>query len=241
MSHFPPVYLTVSRTVNAPRRLESLRATVAMTTRPANMNSQNVRVYADWRAARSWTFANGAAAFGVLSGGLIESDCGPLGPKRAIWYCHTGPQFRDEKFCDEVEEARIDHTGWFTRDDGGAKIRGIVARLSHGRFIAGYYSSDNDERVYLDRIYTEVKEAANDADSEAERVAESEREYNERWDAAHDLHDKITRRTGRIAELFALRNNPKFRATARDGMREQCAIVRKIRAELAADYSDISI
>lgn len=227
MSHFPPVYLTISKTVNAPRRLECLRAKAANVSAP------------DWRTARAWTFANGAAAYGVLSGGLIESDCGPLGPKRAIWYTHTGPQFRDEKFCDEVDGANIDHTGWFTRDDQSAKMRGLVARLSHGRYLAGYYSSDNGERVYLDRIYTDAEEAASDADSEAERVAEDEREYNERWQAANDMRDDITRRLSRVSELFTLRNHPRHRDTARDELADLAAIVRKIRADLAANYSDV--
>lgn len=224
MSHFPPLYLTISRNVNAPVRLAALRARAATKNKP------------DWRAARDWTLNNGAGAFGELSQGFNDSEYGPLGPKRPVWYTHTGPKFRDERFCDDVDGGP-DHTGWFTRDDQSAKMRGIVGRLSHGRFIAGYHSSDNDERVYFADIYTDEREAARAADSEAERVAEDEREYNERWQAARELSDKCDELKRDISELFPMRHH----ARARRELVAACEFLRDKRERLKSDYSDISI
>lgn len=223
MAHFPPVYLTISRTVNAPRRLESLRA------RAANKNAP------DWRTVRAWTFQNGRAAFADLSQGSNSDADGRN--SRPVWYCHTGPQFRNEQFCDEVDGARIDHTGWFTRNDCGATIRGIVGSLTHGRFIAGYYSSDNGARVYFGDVYTDAKEAARAADSEAESMADKEREYNERWGAANDLSEEIDTLKTDIAELFPMRHHARAR-------RELAAALDKLRdksEELKNDYSDVEV
>lgn len=224
MSHFPPLYLTISRTVNAPRRLAALRA------RAATKNKT------DWRAVRDWTFCNGAGAYGELSQGFNDSDCGPLAPKRPVWYTHTGPKFRNERFADECDGGP-DHTGWFTSDDQHAKMRGIVGRLSHGRFIAGYHSSDNDERVYFGDVYDDEREAARAADSEAERIAEDEREYNERWRAARDLADECDTLQNDVRELFPMRHH----ARARRELAAAVESLRSKRAELKNDYSDIEV
>lgn len=225
MSYFPPVYLTINERTNAARRLESLRAKAANESAP------------DWRKVRAWTFANGAAAYGVLSASLIQSDNGPLAPKRAIWYTHTGPQFRNERFADEVDGAYIKHTGWFSDAHQNRTVRGLVADLSHGRFIAGYYSSDNGERVYLDRIYDDVKEAARDADREAERMAEAEREYDERWQAARELSDDCEELENDIRELIPMRHHDRARCELEEAIEE----LRTKRDELKNDYSDIEL
>ena len=220
MSHFPPLYLTISRTVNAPRRMEALRARAANKSLP------------DWRAARDWTLRNGSGAYGDLSQGFNTENAGsPFEKKRAIWYTHTGPKFRGERFADEVDGGP-DHTGWFTD-----KVRGIVGRLSHGRFIAGYHNSDNDERVYFGDVYTDESEAASAADSEAESLAEVEREYSERWRAAQRLNDKAEECVERLRAYLSARNDK--RTAARELAECEIASIRSIREELANDYADI--
>jgi len=82
-------------------------------------------------------------------------------------------------YADEIDGARIDHTGWYTNEYGDI-IRGIVVRLSHGRMLAGWtmgegMASECDGTT----IYTDAIEAARDADTMAEQTAEREREYQE--------------------------------------------------------------
>ncbi|TKW76783.1 MAG: hypothetical protein DI543_19140 [Bradyrhizobium icense] len=157
--------------MNAPRRLAALRASAATKNKP------------DWRAARDWTLRNGADAFGDLSQGVNTENVGsPFEKKRAIWYTHTGPKFRGERFADEVEGGP-DHKGWYADDDCSDKVRGIVGRLPHGRFIAGYHNSGNDER-----------------------------EYSERWRKARDLHDECEEAIERLRAYLVARNDQRTAA-----------------------------
>ena len=137
-----------------------------------------------WRDIRGATFKNVSAYCGVLSQGFDGTDhC-----KTPVWYSHTGEQFRNERFCDDV--ARMGHTGWFTDTEGGEKARGIVARIPHGRFIAGYHCSSNGGRVYFPEVYDDETEAARAADSHAEQFAESAREDSERFEAMREAEEK---------------------------------------------------
>lgn len=126
--------------------------------------------YASWRDARKWTLLNWHSAHATLSqGGAGE------------WYCHTGEQFRAE--CDAHELVRSLPRGWFTDADCTDTAIGIVGRLPHGRFIAGYRWTSNDERVYFAQLYDDADEAARAADSHAERFAETARDYDELFQA----------------------------------------------------------
>jgi len=225
MSHFPPLYLTISRTVNAPRRLAALRARAANKSLP------------DWRSARDCTLRNGSGSYGDLSQGFNTENAGTQWEKKVpIWYTHTGPKFRGERFADEVEGGP-NHKGWYTDDDCSDKVRGIVGRLPHGRFIAGYHNSDNDERVYFGDVYTDESEAASAADSEAESLAEVEREYSERWRAARNLSDECGTLKTDIAELVPMRHH----ARARRELERAIETLREKRKELANDYADIEL
>ncbi len=90
------------------------------------------------------------------------------------------------QYCDDVARS-ISHSGWFTDDDGaGDTIRGIVARLPHGRgFIAGWTMGEGMASVldYKDVFHADDEiGAALCADSMAENAAEHEREYQEELD-----------------------------------------------------------
>ncbi len=83
------------------------------------------------------------------------------------------------EWADEVDGARIEHTGWFTDEYGvGDKIRGLVLRLPHGRgFLAGWSMGEGMASTFDYDIWDDIVECARDADRMAERAAEDEREY----------------------------------------------------------------
>lgn len=191
---------------------------------------------ADWRAARSWGFHNWRTAY---MAGLHQG----MNDNTPIWVSHGGEQFRGEKFAHECEGGP-DHTGWFTMEhgetwrDGTGLARGIVARLPHGRFIAGYWWGDNGERVYFPDIYTEESEAARAADSHAERFADSAREDNAKWNAARELESEIEEKQSRLCECFGLRNHRKLGARMRDELRELVETLRGMRQRYETEFAD---
>ena len=93
------------------------------------------------------------------------------------WYTHSGEQFRNER--DACEVLRMRHTGWFTDNYQDDTAVGIVASLTHGRYIAGYRWTSNDERVYFDDVFTNEDDAARMADEHARVFAENCRDSEE--------------------------------------------------------------
>jgi hypothetical protein len=231
-----PQYLQLNKG-GALARMCILKNAAAYTTAP-DVRLPPSRQIADWRAAREYGFNNWAEAYSVLSQGFNDSDCGPAGPKKAIWYCHTGEQFRDERNADEISGAGVNHHGWYSDADCSRTIYGIVGRLTHGRFIAGYANSDTSERVYLAEVYTDEKQAARAADHEAQRTAEDEKEYDESYQAASQLRDDMEQKLVRVRELIVMRNLCGFEYV-RDELRNELQAVRDMRAKLKNDYSDI--
>lgn len=93
-------------------------------------------------------------------------------------------------WCDDVQGVRIDHTGWYTDEYGDSeKIRGIVVRLPHGRYLAGWSMGEGMASSVDGVIYDDEREAARAADSAAEYAAEQEREYQEEEDAKREEED----------------------------------------------------
>lgn len=135
-----------------------------------------------WRDAR---FANTLKHSDTdLDGGFNNE-----GAKRVpVWYSHSGPQFRNERDANDI--VSLSHDGWYTDADecGGNELAfGIVAGLPHGRFLAGYRLTTNDERVYFGELFDNERDAAYAADEHARIIAESESEYHQKWNAARDL------------------------------------------------------
>jgi nicotinamide mononucleotide adenylyltransferase len=168
-----------------------------------------------------------------------------------IWCCHDGEQFRNERDAHDI--VRSLPQGWYTDDERETAI-GIVAGLPHGRFLAGYRWTSNDERVYFGEIFDDERvyfgeifddedNAARAADGHAEAFAEVEREYSERWSAAQRLQDDIEEETERLralrldhsAHVVARKFNDAHERAAHD-CREQVAdviaTIREKRAEL---------
>lgn len=124
--------------------------------------------------------------------------------KKPVWYSHDkADYFRAERYADEVYSG-IDHKGWWTDADehgGNETARGIVASLPHGRFIAGYELSMNDERVYFPEVFTDERDAARMADEHARVIGEQESEYQSKWREGDRLRTLIDEKLSDVQEL----------------------------------------
>lgn len=99
-------------------------------------------------------------------------------------------------WCVEAEEAhkvvdfRDGHTGWYNSDHHSSNdlLVGAVLKLRHKRgYLAAYREECNDGYlVDCGTIYDDATDAARAGDSLAERHAETEREYQEVWQAGQD-------------------------------------------------------
>lgn len=155
----------------------------------------------DWKRARAYSHGSYAAAHGLLSQGSE-------GPGRPIWYTHGGSEFRNERQAREIV-SRLP-LGWYTDVDACDTATGIVAGLSHGRYIAGYLWTSNGERVYFPRVYDDERDAAYAADSHAEQFADSAREDSERFNAMQLAEFDVENKTLELQKAIALRHRAKF-------------------------------
>lgn len=196
-----------------------------------------------WRDVRGWTHKSYQAAFCAgLSAGFNGEGLGRV----SVWYSHTGPHFRDETPVHDRDawavSSREHHKGWYTEHDGttsrdGSGLAwGIVARLPHSRFIAGYQWGDNDERVYFSEIFSDEGKACRAADSHAESFAEMCKEDSYKNEQARELSESIEEAFTRLRECLALRNKACF-ARLRDEARELMATIREKRHELKTEFS----
>lgn len=153
-----------------------------------------------------------------------------------IWCCHTGPQFRGEKLSSDVL-GRFKDTDWYTDIDGRETARGIVARLPHGRCIAGYEWTSNGERVYFPEIFDDIEDAARMGAEHARVFAESAFEDSQQYDAARTLENEIDDAFHRLRECLALRHRACM-GYVRDEIRELISGIKKRREILATEYAD---
>lgn len=171
----------------------------------------------NWRDVRAYGFHNWEAAF-----------CAGINPAVDQWYSHGGAQFRGERFADECEGGP-DHTGWYTDNDGSESARGIVGRLPHGRFIAGYHWNSNGERVYFPEVFDSERDAARAADRHAEHFAESAREASERFDAMRAAESRAEAVQDDVRHAIDARNASAY---WREHCRERISELRAARADL---------
>jgi hypothetical protein len=202
-----PLYLNLA--AGAPARLASLRAAFA------KRNAHHTGT--SWRDMRYSNFKS----LHVLSQGR-QGD----GP---VWYTHDGPAF-PEKFADDV--VTLLPRGWYTDEDHSETARGIVAKLPHGRWLAGYHWDSNGERVYFPHIHDSERDAAIAADGHAEWFAERAREDSERFNEAQRLAAELGEHLTRLSECLALRNKQELFPYARDEARECIVKIRARREEL---------
>lgn len=192
-----------------------------------NFNTHTRLTPGDWRKARQHTMKGYEAAYGTLDQGFNGT--------RAIWYAHTGEQFRNERDVSEVIKTR--HTGWYCDNDQDSMCIGIVGSLTHGRFIAGYRLTESDERVYFDEIYTDEDSAAHAADSCAERYADKERDYQTVWREARDIEEANETAFSRLRECWLLRHMASTQYV-RAEIADLCQKIRHNRKRLATEFKD---
>lgn len=165
----------------------------------------------------------------------VESYCGALSQGVGQWHCHTGPQFRNERDAHEIVE-RLPR-GWYTDSECSDTAIGIVAGLPHGRFIAGYRWTSNDERVYFPELHDDESDAAHAANGHAELFAESAREDSEKYDTARDLEAQNEDALTRLRECLVLRHKACM-VYVREEVADLCATIRNNRARLQNEFSD---
>lgn len=105
--------------------------------------------------------------------------------------------FRDIGAAHDI--VRLHHTGWYTDADGSETIAGRVwqlpARNGEPVYLSGYvepgsgYCTLDATRGRI-ATYSDKEDAARAADALAEKDAEKEREYSERWQAARKADDE---------------------------------------------------
>jgi hypothetical protein len=182
-----------------------------------------------WREARKYGFGNWRAAYADFGQGLNNGE--------PVWYSHTGEKFRDEQYADEVT-SHLRHTGWFTDVDSSETARGIVGRLSHNRFIAGYEWSSNGERVYFGRVFADRGEACTYADHYAQVFAEEEVEHDRKCREARDIEDELECAVVRLKECIVLRHQ-KCMGYIREEIAELVETIRDKRETLKTEYANV--
>ena len=213
------MYEYLNLRIGAPRRLACLRTSAQRHNEKFPSGSA-----ATWRTVRYATLTH--------LGGLHPGSNGDT----PIWYAETGPAFRRETYADLCAEGP-DHRGWFTDADCAMKARGIVVRLPHEKFIAGYEWDDTGERVYFPEIFDSETDAAHQADSHAESFADACREHDAKYREAQKLQDEAEDMAQHLAEKLALRNNPRFPG-AREEARELLTELRDLRQRLRDEFAD---
>ena len=113
-----------------------------------------------------------------VCGGYYHAPTPNSNNGRGFYLDDAGQPFTRWQWADDVEGAHISHSGWFTDDHGDSeKIRGIVVRLPHGRFMAGWSMGEGMASSLDPDVYDDIIDAARAADSIAEDAADREREY----------------------------------------------------------------
>jgi hypothetical protein len=186
----------------------------------------------DWRGARHYTMGSYSAAYSH------EPSQGFNG-KTPVWYSHGGEYFRNERDAGDVlRHTTRDRVGaWHTDVDGRETAIGFVASLPHGRFIAGYRWTSNDERVYFPDIFDDETDAAHMSDEHARVFAEMTREDSEKANHAARIGDDIEDALIRLRECMALRHKACMQYV-RDEISTLCDSIRQKREELRTDYAD---
>ena len=110
-------------------------------------------------------------------GGYYHAPVPNASNGRGFYLSDAGQPFTRWEWCDNIDGARIEHTGWWTDEYCDSKIRGIVVRLSHGRFMAGWSMGEGMASAIAPGVYFDIVDAARAADSMAEDAADREREY----------------------------------------------------------------
>ena len=206
----------------APARMAILRM---IATDSVNNRNHATRLQpGDWHGARDYTLKSYAAAY-----------CSGINQGAGSWYSYGGEQFRNERDAHDCDGGP-DHAGWFCDVDCNEKAIGIVASLTHGRFIAGYRWTSNDERVYFPEVFTDESDAARMADEHARVFAESTREDSERFDAMQAAESETEEKEQALKLAFMARHvSAEHAELAREAL-EELRSARDVLTSATADY-----
>lgn len=163
-----PDYLNLTRQGGARGRLILLRERCARSLKNSLPSGMQYATYATWREARLYRLDNWEAAYGVgLSHGGDDT-----------YYTFDKDAFRDVRWADEIEHSAVDNIGWFNDDsqDSGNVTRGMVGRLTHGRYIAGHCDTMGGCCTWSARVFDRERWAAQSADDQARQTAEDQRD-----------------------------------------------------------------
>lgn len=154
-----------------------------------NFNKSTRLQPGDWKAARHWGLESYDRAYGLFSQGCTG------------WHSHFGEYFRSERECSE---------GWYTDVDCSETAIGIIGRLSHGRFIAGYRWTSNNERAYFPEVFSDEYDAVNAANEHAHVFAEEARDDSQRFVDMTLAELDVELKTAEVEKAVALRHRAKF-------------------------------
>jgi hypothetical protein len=231
--------------ITAPRRLAMMRADFnAHSVKYPNCPESAKPLH--WKNVRGTTLGAFRDYFGTASIGWNPGPRGARIPVLTSFHADRLP-VRDIRFADEVLPSAIEHNGWFADSEGSGDqgvIRGIVARLSHGRFLSGYHWTDNGEHVlFIGQVFESEDDAARDADHKAESYAELCRDDDEKYRAVSDAEALVESKESDLCTAWedyraawgAYLQNPRHAAAAiraRDWVRELITDLRAFRKEL---------
>jgi hypothetical protein len=142
----------------------------------------------------------------------MQPSAGPL--DGGFWWSEERNAPGRVSFADTVVSTH--HTGWFLDSNQDEKARGVVVRLPHGRFLAGYAAEYRGICEVSAQVFSTAEDAARDADEQARIYAEEEFEYSEVWQEGAILRDVIEEKKNDVFELFSARHNKRVRSDIRE-------------------------
>lgn len=141
----------------------------------------------------------------------MQPSAGPL--DGGFWWSDERNAPGRVSFADTVVSMR--HTGWFLDSNQDEKARGVVVRLPHGRFLAGFEDGRGIWRC-AGQLFDTPEDAAHDADEQARIYAEEEFEYSEVWQEGAIPRDVIEEKKNDVFELLSARHNKRVRSDIRE-------------------------
>lgn len=149
-----------------------------------------------------------------LMGGGSEHGNQPfsVGGFRAVWCEHADEVFRSIEYVDRLDSG-MRHRGWYINSFQDEVARGVVLRLSSGRYAAGVADpyNFNDETmcgscvVEIGDVYADRDDAIKFADQIAKAYADDAKEHDAKQQAEQRIEEhleSITRIRGEIINLI---------------------------------------
>lgn len=164
-------------------------------------------------------------------------NCQGFNDKTPVWYFTSqSVPVRNIKKAHDFDN--IAHTGYYCDIFQDDKAFGIIGALSHGRFIAGYQLTMNDEHVFFPGVFTDEIEATRISDEHARVIAEQEMEYSQKYNDAQNLDCQINDNLQRLRECIVLRNK-KCMYYVREEISDLIEKIKSDKQTLESDYAGV--